>query len=114
MKRRLCLFAALALCSVALASSTHAAPLIVPAGTAPGWTFGGAPRLTLRAGGTVLINGTIRLEPAFDGGDGGRGGHGGNGGSGLTSAPGAQGGGGSQGGQAGRADMPSTRDQPCR
>lgn len=66
-------------------------------GTAPGWTTRAAPRLTLRAGGNVLITGTIRLEPAYDGGDGGRGGHGGRGGSGISAGPGAQGGGGDAG-----------------
>lgn len=79
-------------------------------GTAPGWTeVDRVPRLTLRAGGNVAINGIIRLEPALDGGDGGRGGNGGHGGSGISPEPGkhtgALGGGGSQGGKGAQVAM---------
>lgn len=73
-------------------------------GTAPASTNIG-PRLTLSVKGSAFINGTIRIEPAFDGGDGGRGGNGGNGGSGSSpdanKDDGAIGGFGSQGGQGG-------------
>ena len=79
--------------------------------TAPSWTsneapdFMRAPRLTLESDGAVIINGTIRLEPAFDGGDGGDGGSGGKGGLGISPLPerteGGQGGGAGDGGGGG-------------
>ena len=64
-----------------------------------GWTQTAPPRLEFRSQGTVIVEGSIRLNPGFDGGDGGRGGSGGSGGSGMSAAGNPAGGG--YGGQAG-------------
>jgi hypothetical protein len=70
-------------------------------GFGAGPTEGITPRFDLISQGTVIIRGSIELNPKYDGGNGGRGGHGGHGGSGLSSDGPAVGGFGGQAGGGG-------------